>query len=178
MQESEYLKNNEKVLRILRDIDQFTTFSSEDILSFLDAGKLLEYEKGEEILIEGENGFHVYFLLAGEVRIAKDGRKVKTLRRTGEIFGEMGFIEGTSRSATVTALQKTLVLRLDSTIISKNPQDKDLPLGYTIYRLFCEVLADRLRATTEENIKLQKQIDTLTGKTPKKAPRKVVAASP
>ena len=162
MQESEYLKNNEKVLRILRDIDQFTTFSSEDILTFLDAGKLLEYEKDEEILIEGENGFHVYFLLAGEVRIVKDGKEVKTLRRTGEIFGEMGFIEGAARSASVTALQKTLVLRLDSAIISKNPNDKDLALGYTIYRLFCEVLADRLRSTTEDNVRLQKELDALT----------------
>lgn len=164
MQETDHLRNNEKILRILRDIDQFTTFSSEDILSFLDAGKLLEYEKDEEILIEGQNGFHVYFLLAGEVRIAKDGKEVKVLRRTGELFGEMGFMEGATRSASVTALQKTLVLRLDSAIIGKNPDAKELALGYTIYRLFCEVLADRLRITTEENVKLQKQLDALAGK--------------
>lgn len=161
MQETDHLRNNEKILRILRDVDQFTTFSSEDILSFLDAGKLLEYEKDEEILIEGQDGFHVYFLLAGEVRIVKDGKEVKTLRRTGELFGEMGFMEGSTRSASVTALQKTLVLRLDSAIIGKNPDAKELALGYTIYRLFCEVLADRLRITTEENIKLQKQLDAL-----------------
>lgn len=164
MQETDHLRNNEKILRILRDVDQFTTFSSEDILSFLDAGKLLEYEKDEEILIEGQSGFHVYFLLAGEVRIVKDGKEVKTLRRTGELFGEMGFMEGATSSASVTALQKTLVLRLDSAIIGKNPDAKELALGYTIYRLFCEVLAERLRVTTEENAKLQKQLDALTGK--------------
>lgn len=48
MQEMHYLRHNEKVLRSLRDIDRFTTFSNDDILSFLDAGKLLEYDKGEE----------------------------------------------------------------------------------------------------------------------------------
>lgn len=164
MQETDHLRNNEKILRILRDIDQFTTFSSEDIISFLDAGKLLEYEKDEEILIEGQNGFHVYFLLSGEVRIVKDGNEVKTLRRTGELFGEMGFMEGAESSATVTALQKTLVLRLDSAIIGKNPDAKELALGYTIYRLFCEVLADRLRITTEENAKLQKKLAKTAGK--------------
>ena len=171
MQETDHLRNNEKVLRILREIDQFTTFSSEDILSFLDAGKLLEYEKNEEILIEGQNGFHVYFLLAGEVRITKEGKEVKTLRRTGELFGEMGFMEGATKSASVTALQKTLVLRLDSAIIGKNPDAKELALGYTIYRLFCEVLADRLRITTEENTKLKKKLEKLTGKAPAKAAR-------
>ena len=162
MQETEYLKNNEKVLRVLRDIDQFTTFSTEDIISFLDSGKLLEYEKDEEIMIEGQDGFHVYFLLAGEVKIDKNGKEVKVLRRTGELFGETGFLEDSSGSATVTALQKTLVLRLDSAIIGKNPDTKDLALGYTIYRLFCEVLADRLRITTEENVRLQKHLDSLT----------------
>jgi CRP-like cAMP-binding protein len=164
MQETNYLKNNEKVLRILRDVDQFTTFSAEDIVSFLDSGKLLEYEKDEKILIEGQDGFHVYFLLAGEVRIEKDGQEVKILRRTGELFGETGFLEGEAGSATVTALQKTLVLRLHSAIVGKNPDAKELALGYTIYRMFCEVLADRLRITTEENTKLQAQLDALVGK--------------
>ncbi len=162
MQETDHLKNNEKILRVLREIDQFTPFSSEDILSFLEAGKLLEYEKDEDILIEGQNGFHVYFLLTGEVRITKEGKEVKTLRRTGELFGEMGFMEGATKSALVTALQKTLVLRLDSAIIGKNPDAKELALGYTIYRLFCEVLADRLRITTEENIRLQQELEMLT----------------
>lgn len=162
MLETDYLRNNEKVLRILRDVDQFTTFSNEDIMSFLDAGKLLEYEKDEQILIEGQNGFHVYFLLAGEVKIVKDGTEDRILRRTGELFGEMGFMESDASCATVTALQKTLVLRLDSAIVGKNPDTKELALGYTIYRLFCEVLADRLRATTEENSRLQKQLEALT----------------
>jgi len=161
MQETDYLRNNEKVLRILRDIDQFTTFSTEDILSFLDSGKLLEFDKDEDILIEGKNGFHVYFLLSGEVRIEKNGREVKVLRRTGELFGETGFLEGDTDAPKVTAMQKTLVLRLDSTIIGKNPDAKELALGYTIYRLFCEVLADRLRITTEENVRLQSQLDSL-----------------
>lgn len=167
MQETDYLRNNEKVLRILRDVDQFTTFSNEDILSFLDAGKLLEFEKGEKILIEGKEGFHVYFLLAGEVKIVKTDKEVKTLRRTGELFGDMGFMEDGAKTATVTALQKTLVLRLDSAIISKNPDAKELALGYTIYRLFCEVLAERLRATTEENANLQEQLHKLTKKAKK-----------
>lgn len=87
---------------------------------------------------------------------------VKTLQRTGELFGEMGFIEGTVGAASVVALKKTLVLRLDSAILGKDPDAKELALAYTLYRLFCEVLADRLRITTEENAKLQTRLDALT----------------
>lgn len=158
MQETDYLKSNEKVLRILRDIDQFTPFSNEDIMSFLNVGKLIEYEKDEEIIKEGTSDFFVYFLLSGGVTIDKEGKNIKTLRRTGELFGEMGIIDGSERSASVTAIQKTLVLRLDSSIVGKNPESQELALGYTIYRLFCEVLAERLRVTTEENTLLKSQL--------------------
>ena len=162
MRETNYLKNNEKVLRVLRDIDGFTPFSSEDIMSFLDLGKLMEYDKNEDIIEEGDKDYYVYFLLSGGVEINKDGTTIKTLRRTGELFGEMGIIDGAPRSASAVAIQKTLVLRLDSSIIGKNPDAKELALGYTIYRLFCEVLAERLRTTTEENTVLKKQLKKLS----------------
>jgi len=164
MKESNYLKNNEKVLRILKDIDQFTPISSEDIMNFLDLGKLIEYEEGEEIIKEGQSGFHVYFLLSGGVEISNGGKTVKTLRRTGELFGEMGILDGAPASPRVTAIQKTLVLRLDSSIIGKNPEAKELALGYTIYRLFCEVLAERLRVTTEENEALREKLAAFEGR--------------
>ncbi len=161
MKETEYLKDNEKILRILKDIDQFTPISAEDIMSFLDLGKLIEYEEGEEIIKEGQSGYNVYFLLSGGVAIAENGETVKTLRRTGELFGEMGLLEGAPSSPQVTAIQKTLVLRLDSSIIGKNPEAKELALGYTLYRLFCAVLAERLRETAEENKELRRRLADL-----------------
>jgi CRP-like cAMP-binding protein len=162
MRETNYLKSNEKVLRILRDIDQFTPFSNQDIMSFLDAGKLIEYDKGEEIIQEGDSEFYVYFLISGGVSIQTKGENVKILRRTGELFGEMGLVNDAPQSGAVKAIQKTQVLRLDSSIIGKNPEAKELALGYTIYRLFCEVLAERLRMTSEENILLKKRLKQKT----------------
>jgi len=158
MRETDYLKNNEKVLRILKDADKFSPFSTEDIVSFLDNGKLLEYDKNEEILNESKREFFVYFIMSGGVKIARDGKELKTLRRTGEIFGDISHIEPSSKPVTVTALKKTLVLRLDSSKADQNINAKDLALGYTIYRIFCEVLADRLRVVTEENESLKKQL--------------------
>jgi len=158
MRETNYLKSNEKVLRILRDVDQFTPLSNQDIMSFLDAGKLIEYDKGEEIIQEGNSEFYVYFLISGGVAIETEGENVKILRRTGELFGDMGLVKDSPQPGAVKAIQKTQVLRLDSSIIGKNPEAKELALGYTIYRLFCEVLAERLRITSEENAQLKKRL--------------------
>ncbi len=158
MQETDYLKNSEKVLRILKDADKFSPFSTEDIMSFLDNGTMLEYDKNEEILHESKKEFFVYFLMYGGVEITRDGKELKTLRRTGEIFGDISHVKPSSRPVTVTALKKTLVLRLDSSKADKNIDTKDLALGYTVYRIFSEVLADRLNVITEENEDLKKQL--------------------
>lgn len=158
MRETNYLKSNEKVLRILREIDKFSPFSSEDILSFLDLGKLLEYGQDEEIITAGDQANYLFFLIAGEVGIMEGDKAVKTLRRTGELFGEMSIIDGSPRSASVRALSKTLALRLDCSVMGYVEGDKELALGYTVYRLFCEVLAERLRVTTEENIALKLEL--------------------
>jgi len=162
MRETDYLKNNEKVLRILKDADKFSPFSPNDIISFLEHGKLLEYDKNEEILNESKKEFFVYFLMSGGVQITRGGKELKTLRRTGELFGDISHIKPTSQPVTVTALKKTMVLRLDSSVADNNINAKDLALGYTIYRIFCEVLADRLRAATEENESLKKQLADLS----------------
>lgn len=161
MRETDYLKDNEKVLRILKDADKFSPFSSEDILSFMEHGQLLEYDQEEEISNENKKEFFVYFLMSGAVRISREGEEIKTLRRTGEIFGDMSQVDESSLPVTVTALGKTLVLRLDSTPSGKKSSPKELALGYSIYRLFCEVLAERLRSATEENEALKKQLAAL-----------------
>ncbi|NOX25729.1 MAG: cyclic nucleotide-binding domain-containing protein [Deltaproteobacteria bacterium] len=162
MRETNYLKDNEKVLRILKDADKFSPFSSADIMSFLDHGKLLEYDQDEEIFNESRHEIFLYFIMSGGVRISRNGRELKTLRRTGEIFGDISHIKPSARPVTVTALQKTLVLRLDISKADADIDRKDLALGYTIYRIFCEVLTDKLRVCSTENEALKKQLATLT----------------
>ncbi len=162
MRETNYLKDNEKVLRILKDADKFSPFSSADIMSFLDHGKLLEYDKDEEIFGESRQEIFLYFIMSGGVRISRNGKELKTLRRTGEFFGDISHVKPSARPVTATALQKALVLRLDISKADKNLDSKDLALGYTIYRIFCEVLTDKLRICTAKNEALKKQLAALT----------------
>ena len=108
MRETNYLKNNEKVLRILRDADKFSPFSSTDIMSFLEHGTLLEYDRDEEILSEKRQEVFLYFIMAGGVIISRNGKELKTLRRTGEIFGDISRIKPSARPVTATAMEKTI----------------------------------------------------------------------
>lgn len=71
------------------------------------------FSAGETILTEGEDGRTAYLLVSGKVDVTVGaGNKKKSLAtlRAGEVFGEMSLIEPGPRSATVTALDRTVCL--------------------------------------------------------------------
>lgn len=161
MRESSYLKDNQKILEKLKEIKFFKPFNDEDLHSFLDLGKLKEYDPGEIIIQEGEFDCWVYFLLSGQIEIIKNGKVMGILKRKGEIFGEMGVVDGSPRSATIRAAAKSLTLSVDGSLMDRKYKENELTFSYTVFRLFSEVLAHRLRITTEENTRLKEEIEKL-----------------
>ena len=158
MRETEYLKENKKALELLRRITRFQAFTDEDLASFLELGKLKEYEAGETIIKKGDIDRWVYFLVSGEVKIVKGERTFAILRQGGDMFGEMGVVDGSPRSASVWALTKTMVLGVDCAHLSEERRQLPSLFHYTIFRLFAENLAERLRLTNEEVIRLQAEL--------------------
>ncbi len=153
MIESCFLEDNDKILRSLRKIPTFEPFGEKDLRSLLKRSKLRKYLPGETIIKEGVTGSWVYFLVYGEVAIAQQGRTVTTTDRQGELMGEMGAIDGARRSATVVAQQETVCLATDTRQIKHLAGYDRMAYSYILYRVFAEVLADRLRATTRELIR-------------------------
>jgi len=74
------------------------------------------YEDGQIIFKEGSSGNWVYTIISGSVEISKtvDGKKVVVeLLQEGEVFGELAFLEGIKRTATVTAVGETTIGLID-----------------------------------------------------------------
>lgn len=158
MRETDYLKENKKALDLLRRIDRFQAFSDEDLDAFLAVGKLKEYEAGETIIKKGDIDHWVFFLISGEVKIVKGEQTFAILKRSGDLFGEMGVIDGSPRSASVWALTKTMILGLDCGNLTNQKKEYANIFQYTIFRLFAESLAERLRVTNEEVLRLQAEL--------------------
>ncbi|MCK5230884.1 MAG: cyclic nucleotide-binding domain-containing protein [Desulfobulbaceae bacterium] len=159
MRETDYLKENKHVLALLKRIGKFQNFSDEDLHSFMKIGKLREYDPGEMIVKKGDTDRWAYFLISGEVKIVKGGETLGILNRGGDLFGEMGVVDGGPRSATVWARTKTMVLGVDCSVLAQEEINNGIAFLYTIYRLFAEVLAERLRITTDEVTKLKSQLE-------------------
>jgi CRP/FNR family cyclic AMP-dependent transcriptional regulator len=153
MIESDYLKGNISFVEKLREIPTLSTFSEEELKGLLELSRIRKYEPGELILEEGFFDAWIYFLVSGKVKIVKHGEDVSILQRVGDIFGEMSIIDGSPRSASVYAADKTVCLATDASYIDRLSDNDRIAFCYILYRIFSEVLADRLRLTTEELIK-------------------------
>lgn len=112
--------------------------------------KIRKYNAGERIFEQGSSDTWLYFVVYGKVRLMKDEKPVALLQRRGDIFGEMGALECAPRSATAVAVGETVCLATDIYYIEQLTGTDKLAFGYVIFRVFAGVLAERLRATTEQ----------------------------
>jgi MFS family permease len=69
-------------------------------------------EAGEVLIAQGEEGDRYFAIAAGEVDVTRDGVSVKVLRR-GDGVGEVALLTDVRRTATVTAVQPTVVWEVD-----------------------------------------------------------------
>ncbi len=161
MIESDYLKDNINFFEKLRKMPTLDAFSEKDIKGLLELSKIRKYEPGELILAEGHSDCWIYFLISGKIRVAKHNEDLGVLRRTGDVFGEMGVIDGSPRSASVYAIDETVCLATDASYIDRLSGNDKIAFSYILFRIFSEILANRLRLTSEELMKAKEEIARL-----------------
>jgi CRP-like cAMP-binding protein len=155
MQETDFLRGNQRVLNDIKKFEIFEPFQEEELHNLMSMSKIRKYNSGESIFEQGSADTWLYFLVYGKVRLIKDNKPVAMLQRRGDVFGEMGAIECAPRSASAVAVGETVCLSTDIYYIEQLTGSDKLAFGYVIYRVFASVLADRLRITTEELLALK-----------------------
>jgi len=169
MRESKYLKDDIKNIQKLVAIPVFKDFEVQNLGELLNASKIRKYEHGEVIIKEGEHDPWLYFLLSGRVRISKHSKLLADLRRSGDVFGEMGMIGGFDRSASAIAVGETSCLTIDASRLDAITGKGRLAFSYTLYRIFAEIVTDRLKTTTDELMRANEEIARLKGREAKAA---------
>ena len=145
---------NKGTLELLKEGPRFQLLSRQELMDLVMSGRFREYRPGEIVIREGETDRWVYFLISGELEVIKENRTVGHLNCLGDLFGEMGVIDGSPRSTTVIAVTPAVTLGMDASL-------SNLDAGHgafypVMYRLFAEVLAMRLRNANEEILQLRK----------------------
>lgn len=161
MIDNTFLKSNAEIIDQLMRIPALKSMAGEDLKDLMDASQAKDFSTGDIIFEEGTMGKLIFYLISGKVKVSKDGQVLMTLQRTGDVFGEMGPIGGQARSASVQALSDVHCIEIDLSVIdSKNKSDTHM-FRYLIFRGFAEILAGRLRYTTEQLIALRTELNEL-----------------
>ena len=132
----------------LRRIPIFYRIDDENLRAISQIVSKKIYDKEEMILFEEESGNNLYLINSGRVKVTRinsDGDEViLTILGEGEFFGEMAILGSTTRSANVTTLEKSEILKLTRKdfleLIKEHPD-------ISIYLL--EEMANRLRKSDQ-----------------------------
>ena len=120
-----------------------------DIDWLVSAGMRREVPAGVNIIDEGRPLDAVFLVISGafSVRVAAlKGKQVARLM-SGEVMGEMSFVDSSPPSATVQALETSMVLAIPRRRLNTRLKE-DPGFAGRFYRALAMFLADRLRTTT------------------------------
>lgn len=159
MKESNFLDISDTVMENVKKIPVLESFEDQELATLMEMSKIRKFKAGECIVQEGRSDTWIFFLMVGTVSISKKGKKVTELTRKGEVFGEMGAIDSSRRSASAYAVTDTVCLATDIFYLEKLTGTEKAAFGYVLYRLLAEILSRRLRQTTEELMKVKGRIN-------------------
>ena len=94
--------------------------------------------------MEGEDSQDLYILLSGKVDVLKGRGKITEIDEKGSIFGEMSFLLGEKRSATLKATSPVTTIR-----IPKDEVPRFLNEFPEVVKILARFLAQRLKETTQ-----------------------------
>ena len=104
------------------------------------------FAKLEQIAAEGEKSNGWYILLEGRIGVFKHKHQIAEFSKRGIVFGELGFILNTPRTASLIALEATKAVCFYTSLNQLIKEHPDVVKNILIN------LAERLAKTTEEFI--------------------------
>jgi cAMP-dependent protein kinase regulator len=118
--------------------------------------ELESHDEGSVIISEGQPGASMYIIASGEVKVFTNGAAGSTLYLArlgeGDFFGEVSMLTGKPRTATITASQRTELLRLD-----KDKLDNALAMYPGIRKVLNDFYQRRAEHTVEAMIESLKR---------------------
>lgn len=133
--------------QVLADTDFFMGADSELLSRIAQTGKVRNLVRGDVLFESGDDPDSLFVVLSGRIAISIGNRpydhreSVIALMDEGDLFGEMGMLDDSKRSAGARALEATAVLEIPYSAV-RSELDNSRPLMWNVIKL----LSNRLRA--------------------------------
>ncbi|MEC8424998.1 MAG: cyclic nucleotide-binding domain-containing protein [Myxococcota bacterium] len=143
----------EHVIRFLLETPLFEALEPAELAEVVGIMQVQRLRDGQRIFGEGDEGDAWYVIFDGEASVSKStafgpGRTIALLQRRG-IFGEMAVLDGSARSAAVTARGNTTLFKFPRVDFQELVEGGSLAAYKLVYAM-AGVLCQRQRAITQQ----------------------------
>lgn len=133
----------------LSNIPLFRNLKSSELQEIANKFENVKVEKGEHIIIEGKPGQAFYIIRSGEFVVTRGiggGKRIKlAILRDGDFMGEISLLTGEKTTATVTAIKKSELMKID------REKFGELILNYpTIKETVSKYMEERIKDTKKK----------------------------
>lgn len=133
----------------LSNIPLFKNLPPQDLKDIASKFENIKVEKGQHVIIEGKPGEAFYIIRSGEFMVTRGiggGKRIKLAElKDGDFMGEISLLTGEKTTATVTAVKKSEVMKIDK------EKFKELLLEYpTIMETVSKYMEERIKDTKKK----------------------------
>ncbi len=143
-------ENDLEIYSHLKQSRYLENISEETLREFLTLIHYETFEKGEEVVRQGQEDNDVFFIVDGSVQVKTDGQLLYTLGRRGDIFGEMSVVSSHPSAISVEVQSDLRALSISPKFYESIQQDSSHKLNHIFFSWLSRILADKLYLTTEK----------------------------
>jgi serine/threonine protein kinase len=110
--------HDKELINYIHTLPFFNNFTKAQIDEILSASHLIKVEGGNTIIEEGDIDDSFYILISGTVTVQKGNRDVGVIEK-GQCFGEMAYLTGGARTASIITKGDCILLKFSATLLDK-----------------------------------------------------------
>ena len=125
-------KDLERRIRFLKKVLIFEESPDSLLARIAESLTEMEVSEGEHIVLKGDLGDSMYIIRDGRVKV-HDGEYIFTVLKSGDVFGKYYLLDQQERSATVTALSHSFLLRFQQEEFHRITQNENTVFSCLLY---------------------------------------------
>ena len=148
-------RSMQQYLTLVRKIDLFRYMKDEEMNKIVAKSEIVHFKDSDKIITQGEISPFLYGIIKGRVNVSAhhdNGEVFLSVLGSGEIFGESAVFLSERRTANVTSLGNTVVLKIHRKTIISFISD-DIQAGNRILVFLNYSLLKKLRNATQRILK-------------------------
>ena len=149
-----------EIIGKLKQVSLFSELDEPELKRIAEVADVSKTINGQNVIKEGDNGSSMYVLYKGFVEIKKrilnedeEYTVINLSHKDNAFFGELALLDRDSRSATVTAKEDSILIKISSDNFDEICNEFPA-VGYKIYHRISKKLSKRLRKANQDIVTL------------------------